>query len=64
MSDTQYTLDPVCPWCGHILRDAQEICPGKTEWDEVVQCDFCGRTYCCSQTVQTYYCTSKPKVDH
>lgn len=64
MIDTQYTASPVCPWCGQVVRDAYEIRPGEAEWDEVIECGKCGRNFMCSQTIQIYYYTSKPKVDH
>lgn len=58
---TDQTTQPVCPHCGHKMRDAWEL-----EWDNEcisVDCGDCGREYIvCIQTTITYS-TYPPRDD-
>jgi hypothetical protein len=55
--ETDRTDEPVCPYCGHVMRDAWEI----ERDDAVVTCegDGCGRDYHCSRYTTVTYTTSK-----
>lgn len=56
-SETKYTDRPVCPYCGHVERDAWEIPEHATEHD----CASCGETMFIQRHVSVSYSTG-PKV--
>jgi hypothetical protein len=58
--DTQFTDEPVCPYCGHVHRDAWEINFGPgLEGDTDIWCGECGEQMHCSRSVAVSYSTSK-----
>ena len=59
MSETQYSDDPICPYCGYKQRDAWEIKFGPgSEGETEVDCGECGKTFICSRSVTVTYCTN------
>ena len=42
--DTDYTTEPICPHCGHQMRDAWEDVDGEGEW-QTVECGRCEKDY-------------------
>jgi len=59
--DTLYTHDPVCPFCGHKVRDVWEINFGSAEGETEIDCGECEKTFIVSRHVTVDYCTYKPK---
>ena len=60
--DCDLQRQPVCPYCGHIQRDAWEIDFGLgLDGDTDVSCGECGKEFHCRRDVSIYF-TSKPKV--
>ena len=55
---TDFTPSPVCPYCGHVERDAWEIDFGSSE-TATVFCGACGRGYVVLQHISITYTTSK-----
>ena len=55
---TDYTREPVCPYCGHVERDAWEIDFGNSEIAEF-DCGSCGKTMVVIQSITVYYSTRK-----
>lgn len=60
MSDTEHRDDPICPYCGHVERDAWEIDLGPgIEGDGESDCVECGNTYLISRHATITYSTKK-----
>jgi transcription elongation factor Elf1 len=58
--DTDYTNQPVCPYCGHEERDAWEIDFGPgLDGDTTTSCGNCGEDYFCSREATIRYTTEK-----
>lgn len=50
---------PVCPYCGHVERDAWEIDFGAgLDGDTDICCNRCGSEYFCSRQVSVKYRSS------
>jgi hypothetical protein len=63
MNDTDFTINPVCPYCGHVERDAWEIDFGEgTDGDADTSCSGCGEDYFVQRHVTVSYSTSKPSA--
>jgi hypothetical protein len=59
VSETTYTPAPVCPYCGHVEKDAWEISEHANEHD----CNACGETMFIDRHVSVSYSTGpKAKV--
>jgi hypothetical protein len=58
MIDTQYTSDPVCPWCGYKYMDAWELEMGDGS-EQVIECGECEREYKVECVISVDYCTEK-----
>jgi len=57
---TDFTDYPVCPYCGHVERDAWEIDFGPgLDGDAETSCNSCGADYFCSRNVSVTYTTRK-----
>jgi hypothetical protein len=60
MGDTDYTLSPVCPYCGYLMRDAWELSLGVgLEGDGETTCGSCERDYYVSRHVSVSYTTKE-----
>ena len=56
--DTEYTDQPICPYCGHQVRDAWEIGFGPTcEGETDIECCDCGREFTVSRRCTITYST-------
>lgn len=58
MTDTQYTDQLVCPWCGHVDRDSYESFPSGRECCDT-QCPECDKPYRAVQHITIKYSTKK-----
>ena len=58
--DTEYTDNPVCPYCGHTEQDAWEIDFGPgLDGDTETSCGNCGKDYKVFRNTTVYYSTYK-----
>ena len=58
--DTEFTFEPVCPYCGHKEPDAWEIDFGPgLDGDTETQCGSCEKEYFVSRNVTIDYSTKK-----
>ena len=57
-----YNQDPVCPYCGHIERDAWEL-DLEDEEDCEIECNRCEMEYIVSLHVSISYSTYKKDGD-
>lgn len=65
-NDTQFTWQPLCPFCKYAIRDAWELDFGPSaEGETEIECPNCEKTYVCSRHVEVTYCTTaKPETTH
>jgi ribosomal protein L37AE/L43A len=56
--DTEYTSDPVCPWCGHKYADAWELNLNDGD-DTVLECGECEKSFKATAYISVDYCTQK-----
>jgi DNA-directed RNA polymerase subunit RPC12/RpoP len=55
--DHEYTREPVCPHCGHKMRDAWEL--GSSDGEEnTVECGKCDKEYVVITHISVSYSTS------
>ena len=60
LADFEYTDNPVCPYCGHVERDAWEIDFGPgLDGDAETFCGMCGKDYFVSRNTFVSYSTKK-----
>lgn len=62
---TRRQPDPVCPWCGYVLRDVYDILgAGFCDEDDstIVECGQCEREYVVVVHMSTSYSTRKPEA--
>lgn len=57
--DHTLTADPVCPHCGHKVRDAWELSFGGSAegFEEGVECDKCEGIFDIRRAITVYYTT-------
>lgn len=60
-SDCYRTEEPVCPHCGHIIKDAWDI-QFRNQLSEQYQCGACEERFDIRQNVSITYTTSKVKA--
>lgn len=51
---TQYTTEPICPHCGHRVRDSWEL-----DEDGTYDCGECGEEFNYTKNITITYSTSK-----
>lgn len=58
--ECRYRYDPMCPHCGHIIRDAWEINfgPGLDGETELL-CGHCESEFICERSTEVRYSTRK-----
>ena len=59
--DTDFTDEPVCPWCGEAQGDAWELFKDASG-DVEAECADCGKPIMMTQDVTVTYSTWKPKA--
>lgn len=57
--DTDYTDDPVCPYCGEEQTDSGELFTDNNESAET-WCQHCEKEIVITQHISVHYCTYKP----
>ncbi len=58
--DTLGTDHPICPWCGHLHRDAFEWRMRDGDEEDTGECDSCGKPFVTTRNVTVTYDTRKP----
>ncbi len=59
--DTQYTRNPVCPYCGYKMRNAWEDVAESDGW-ELAECGGCEQEYLVTRNVSVTYSTRFPNA--
>jgi hypothetical protein len=62
MTDTDYTKDPICPYCAHKMQDAWELNMYDGDVTEI-DCD-CGETYLVTMHVTVEYSTYRKEKNN
>ena len=58
--DTKHTINPVCPYCGYVERNAWDINFGPySEGDTEVDCGKCEKTYKAFRECEITYTTER-----
>ena len=57
--NTEFTNQPICPYCGHAERDAWEIDFNGMDGDAEHTCGHCGEDYFLSRHVDIYYSSKR-----
>ena len=52
-----YTIEPECPYCGHLVRDAWELNFGGMEGETTHECGHCEREFTVERSVSISYTT-------
>lgn len=61
----EYTPAPVCPHCGHVMRDAWELPIDGPEGECEADCGECDKPFIVSRQITVYYSTqTAPKKDN
>ncbi len=56
VTETKYLDNPICPYCGHIVKDAWEI-DFRINDDQETNCNQCGKDFLISRHLTVTYST-------
>ena len=57
-----YAIEPECPYCGHLVRDAWELNFGGMEGETTHECGHCEREFTVERSVSISY-TTRPSAN-